>query len=99
MLGSRGWGWGGRRWETGSHPCKADKRTDTEPEKIQILCQHENPRVPASRAGVRTSEAKEAEMRLGIIMFLPLDSHESQILKEIASPGWLQSRPSSDWPA
>ena len=48
---------------------------------------------------MRTSEAKEAEMRLGIIMFLPLDSHESQILKEIASPGWLQSRPSSDWPA
>ena len=56
---------------------------------MQILCQHENPGVPASRAGVGTSEATEAEMHLGVIMFLPLDSHESQILKEIASPGRL----------
>ena len=98
-LSARQQGTGRRRWETGSHPRKADKRTGTEPEKMQILCQRENPGVPASRAGVRTSEATEAEMRLGVIMFLPLDSHESQILKEIASPGQLQSRPSSDWPA
>ena len=56
---------------------------------MQILCQRENPGVPVSRAGVRTSEATEAEIRLGVIMFLPLDSHESQILKEIASPGRL----------
>lgn len=68
---------------------QSSKRTDREPEKMQILCQHENPGVPVSRADVGTSEATEAEMHLGVIMFLPLDSHESQILKEIASPGRL----------
>ena len=36
-----------------SHPCRADRMTDTKPEKTLILCQHENLEAPASRANGR----------------------------------------------